>query len=323
MARFLYGGGGDGDVIKPTGTPFLNTTALVYNSRSGGTLITDLQNISGTSIGQVTTDSNGQAIFFGPDNYIGTLWLDFGSGSGVRWALSPKAVDLAATRAIAVQRTADAATPSFTTKAHLPYNAADPLEQALATALDPLVIPRFATAAARDTAFPAPANGDRCYRTDLAADQVYTGTAWVTLVQAGPWTQANLSISPTSGSFSVGTGSLTIRYQIQGKGVEFYIGLTVAGDTTVGNGVWTVTGLPFSISASSILVTTFPGQVFTGSARFMAIAQAETATTLSLWSYASTGSTAVTRIGGSGSTPGGGTWQAGNFLRVGGIAELA
>lgn len=186
MTRFIYGGGGDGDIIKPTGVPFINAGANVFDARTGGTQITDLQNITGASITTITTDSFGQAIFYGPDNYIAPLWLDF--GSGVRWALSPKAVDLAATRAIAVQRAADALTTTPTTKASLPYNTADPLEQALANALDPLVIPRFASVSARDAAFPSPVNGDRCWRNDLAAEQTFNG-------QIGLWRTTNFASS--------------------------------------------------------------------------------------------------------------------------------
>jgi hypothetical protein len=172
MTRFLYGGGGDGDIIQMSGAPYANTVASVYDARTGGTRITDLQNISGSAVTSVTTDVYGQAVFYGPDNYIGVLWLDFGVGS-VRWALSPKAVDLAAARVITTQRAADAAGASTTAKAALPYNAADPLEQALAAKLDPLVLPRFSSQAARDAAFPSPQEGDRCYRLDLRAEQVY------------------------------------------------------------------------------------------------------------------------------------------------------
>jgi hypothetical protein len=162
-----------------SGAPYANSVASVWDARTGGTRITDLQNISGSAVTSVTTDVYGQAVFYGPDNYIGVLWLDFGVG-GVRWALSPKAVDLTASRVIATQRAADAAGASTTAKAALPYHAADPLEQALANKLDPLVIPRFATAAARDAAFPAPQDGDRCYRTDIRAEQVYNAamTGW-------------------------------------------------------------------------------------------------------------------------------------------------
>jgi hypothetical protein len=171
MSRFLYGGGGDGDIIKPTGVPYINATATVHDSRAGGTQITDLQNAAGSTINSVVTDANGQALFYGPDNFISVLWLDF--GSGVRWALGPKATDLAAVQAVSVQRAADALATSSTTKAKLPYSAADPLEQKLATALDPLVIARFSSQSARDAAFPSPVAGDRCYRTDLHLEQVY------------------------------------------------------------------------------------------------------------------------------------------------------
>lgn len=242
MARFLYGGGGDGDVIKPAGTPFINTTALVYNSRSGGSQITDLQNISGTSISQVTTDSVGQAIFFGPDNYIGVLWLDFGAGSPVRWAVSPKAVDLAANRAIAVQRAADAATPSFTAKAHLPYNTADPLEQALTTALDPMVIPRFATSAARDAAFPAPTAGDRCYRTDIKSEQLYNGTTWISSGLSQTWTMS-LAASTTSPTNLTLAGSYTqVNKQVNGMFSILFGATSTAGTGTYQNFALPVTG---------------------------------------------------------------------------------
>jgi hypothetical protein len=320
MTRYLYGAGGDGEVVRTSGLPYANAAASVYNSRSGGSPITDLQTLTGAAISSVTSDPYGQVAFYGPDNYIGTLWLDF--GGGVRWALSPKAVDLAATQAIAVQRTADASALSYTTKSTLPYNTADPLEQALAAKLDPLVIPRFPTQTARDAAFPAPTNGDRCYRTDLASDQLYNGTSWVTLVQAGAWNTANLTITPTSGTMSVNSGSLTIRYQIQGKAVIFSIALSIAADTTFGTGTWTITGLPFNISSNAFLVTPFPGQAVAGSNRLLVVGQAETATTISLWSYTSLTSTALSRFGAS-PTPGGGAWAASNFVRLGGTAELA
>lgn len=172
MTRFIYGGGGDGDIIQMSGAPYANSTASVYDARTGGTRITDLQNISGAAVTSVVTDGYGQAVFYGPDNYIGVVWLDFGGGA-VRWALSPKAVDLTAARVITTQRAADAAGASTTTKAALPYSAADPLEQALANKLDPLVLPRFSSQSARDAAFPSPQEGDRCYRLDIRAEQVY------------------------------------------------------------------------------------------------------------------------------------------------------
>jgi hypothetical protein len=211
MTRFIYGGGGDGDIIKPTGVPYINATANVYDARTGGSQITDLQNMSGAGITIVTTDAFGQAIFYGPDNYIGTLWLDF--GSGVRWGLSPKAVDLAAARSIAVQRASDAATPSYTQKAHLPYNANDPLEQALATALDPQVLPRFSSATARDAAFPSPQEGDRCYRTDIRIEQVYNASLASWCAASYAWALG------ASGGGSVVVSNTTTETQLSGATV--------------------------------------------------------------------------------------------------------
>lgn len=322
MTRFLYGGGGDGGILRPTGLPFLNATAQVYNSRTGGFPVTDLTTPSGAAISSVTSDANGQFAFYGPDQYIGTLWLDLGVGSGVRWGLAPKDADAAATKAIAMQRASDAAFPTFTTRSHLPYNTADPVVQSLASTLDYLVIPKLADLAARNAAFPSPTNGDRCYRLDLAADQLYNGTAWVTLAQAGARSQANVTITPTSGTFNINSGSLVCRYQVQGKAVFFTIALSIAADTTFGTGTWTISGLPFSFASSSFLVTSFPGQVVTGSNRLLLVGQPETATTISLWSYASLTSTALSRIGAS-PTPGGGAWGASNFIRISGTAELA
>lgn len=173
MARYLYGGGGDGDIIQTTGLPYANAQATVWDARTGGSQITDLQTVSGTAVSSITTDGYGQAIFYGPDTYIATLWLQFASGP--RWGLSPKAVDLAATRALVVQRSNDNTNPAKTVKAALPYSANAPLEQNLATTLDPLVIPRYASASARDAAFPSPTDGDRVHRTDLGCDQVFHG----------------------------------------------------------------------------------------------------------------------------------------------------
>lgn len=322
MARYLYGGGGDGDIIQPNGTPYINTSANVYNARSGGTQITDLQNFSGATIAAVTTDTYGQAIFYGPDNYIGALWLDF--GSGVRWALSPKAVDLAATRAIAVQRSADAATPTFTAKAHLPYNTADPLEQSLATALDPLVIPRFASDAARNAAFPSPAAGDRCYRTDLFRDQVYdsVSSSWVGLTPVSQWTLGTFTITPSSGTFSIGSGTMGIRFRTVGRTVHFYLWTSWASDTNYGTGTWVIEGLPFTFSTQANNVAHCSGNAFTSAGRFELFGQLGSGNKITPYAPTSTTNPQLNQIGAS-PTPGGGSWAAGNFIRLTGSTELA
>lgn len=181
MTRYLYGGGGDSEVNAPSGLPRASAPAQVYNARVGGTVVTDILDMAGSSLGgTVTTDSFGQAIFQGPDAYTQTLWLDYGTGP--RWAVNPKDIDQAHAggQIITDQRTLDFSGRTFTTKAALPKNTADPLENSLATLLDPIVIPRFASASAMNTAFPSPADGDRCYRTDLHARMQYSSavTRW-------------------------------------------------------------------------------------------------------------------------------------------------
>jgi hypothetical protein len=321
MARYLFGGGGDGDIVKPTGLPYTNASANVYNARTGGTAITDLQDIAGNAVASVVADANGQILFYGPDNFIGTLWLDF--GTGIRWALSPKAVDLAATRAVAVQRTADAAALSYTQKARLPYSPNDPLEQTLTAALDPMVIPRFGSDAARDAAFPSPQEGDRCYRTDLSRDQVYDSIShsWVGLVAVAPWASGGFGITPTSGVFFIGSGSSGLRWRVTGKSISFYLWVNFASDTVPGSGTWTIS-LPFSVSSSSILNFPMFGQAFSGPNRVPITGLFETANTMSLWSVTSTTNTTLSRVGGS-PPPGGTAWNSGSFFRIGGTVEAA
>jgi hypothetical protein len=263
MTRFIYGGGGDGDIIQPSGAPYANATASVYNARTGGTSVTDLQNMSGAAITTVTTDSYGQAIFYGPDAYIGVLWLSFGVGP--RWAISPKAVDLASAQAIAVQRAADFTGASFTTKAALPYHANDPLEQALASKLDPLVIPRVASQAARDAAFPSPVSGDRCWRTDLNTEQTYNGSL-------GVW---------RSTSFATSFGSVGGTVTVSNTATETALsGLSVPANSPAG-ATFRVTGYGNIIQAASTTPTvTFRlrvggvGGTILGSGAFTAISNA-------------------------------------------------
>jgi hypothetical protein len=322
MARYLFGGGGDGDIIRSTGLPFINATANVWSARTGGSQITDLQTVSGASITAVTSDSNGQIVFFGPDNYIGVLWIDF--GSGVRWALSPKAVDLAASRAIAVQRAADAAAPLQTAKAKLPYTSNDPLEAALASTLDPLVIPRFGSQTSRDAAFPAPVIGDRCFRSDLVCDQVYSGTEWRNLMPLSFWNSGTYQINfATSGTFTLGSGNQGLRWIQRGKTVDFYLWVFFGSDTTVGTGNLTIDGLPWNFNSNALNNQNISGQCASGAGRFPCVAQPSGANSYTLWAPGNTTSPAYVQIKGTGGAPGGGSWNAGSFIRLSGSAELA
>lgn len=318
MARYMYGGGGDGDIVQPNGLPFINATAQVYTSRTGGTLITDLQTVLAVAIGQVTSDAYGQVVFLGPDAYIGVLWLDFGVGP--RWAIAPKAVDLAAKQAIAVQRQADNSAPGHTQKALLPYSAQDPLEQNLANTLDPLVIPRYASASARDNAIPAPQNGDRCWRTDLKADQVYDGTTWQVLAPVGSWLSGSFTITPASGTFNLGSGTQGLRYQIQGKVANFYLWLSFGTDTTYGTGAWLITGLPFTMASGNLNVQPIYGETAIPNARFPCIGQPASQTSFVVYAPRSTTASDLIQIAGG---AGGVAYTSGNFIRLSGAVELA
>lgn len=184
MARNIYGASGAAQVVSLTGTPTL-ASATVKTARTGGITVTDIQNMANANLGGVVApDSRGQIIFQGPDNSTATYWLDFGDG-GPRWAISPVDFTTMMTGAMVARETAQNIAPgAVTAKAALPYVDNTAFEN-LALALDPLVIKRFATSGTRDTAFPAPADGDRCYRTDLHAHQTYrtgigTAARWVT-----------------------------------------------------------------------------------------------------------------------------------------------
>jgi hypothetical protein len=182
MARSIYGADGSAQVVSPTGTP-MTAPATVKSARTGGITVTDIQNMSGANLGGIVTpDSRGQIIFQGPDNSTATYWLDFGDG-GPRWAINPVDLPGLMTNAAAARELAQYTTPSGTRlKSGVPY-VTNTISQKIAEALDGKVVPRFASASARDTAFPAPTDGDRCYRTDLHAHQTYRAMStarWVT-----------------------------------------------------------------------------------------------------------------------------------------------
>lgn len=183
MTRYVYGGGGDSQTNSPsTGLPRSGAACNVYNAQVGGSIVTDILNMSGGALGgTVTTDSFGQAIFQGPDSYTQTLWLDYGTGP--RWGVSPKQIDQAHAggQLIKDQRTLDYSGRSASAKAAIPTNAVDPLLAGVVAAIDPLVTPRFPSQATRNSAFASPLDGDTIYRTDLHCRQVYNGAIarWV------------------------------------------------------------------------------------------------------------------------------------------------
>ena len=82
MARYLYAASpADYVVDGSTGLPVPNAVVTVWNARTSGSQITDLQNLLGQAITQVTADSSGFIAFYGPDGMTDNLWLYSGSGS--------------------------------------------------------------------------------------------------------------------------------------------------------------------------------------------------------------------------------------------------
>lgn len=82
MARYLYAATpADYVVNSSTGLPVPGAVVTVWTARTGGSQVTDLQNLSLQAITQVTADSQGFIAFYGPDNTTDNLWLYAGSGS--------------------------------------------------------------------------------------------------------------------------------------------------------------------------------------------------------------------------------------------------
>lgn len=89
--RALYGGSGndvlvaiaaDGD-LKP-----LTGSFTAYPTFTGGTPITDLLTAASAVASTVTPDSRGRVMFYGPDAYTGSVWLQ-GTAGGLRWLVNP------------------------------------------------------------------------------------------------------------------------------------------------------------------------------------------------------------------------------------------
>ena len=87
MTRYLYGATPSDVTFNSDGGLAPAATITLWNARSGGAQVIDLQTVGGSSISSVTSDSLGFIAFLGPDGYTGTLWAD--GGVGDRVALFP------------------------------------------------------------------------------------------------------------------------------------------------------------------------------------------------------------------------------------------
>jgi hypothetical protein len=80
MARYLFGGSPADYAMERVGNALVLRPGAVGNAWTAaidGTQITDLTDVNGNPISQVTADANGAVQFYGPDG-VTTLWLDFG-----------------------------------------------------------------------------------------------------------------------------------------------------------------------------------------------------------------------------------------------------
>src|SRR6185295_17022043 len=87
MARFQYADSLADFPVNSAGKPLTNLDINVWTSKTGGALVTDLLDASGTPSTVARSDDFAGIAFSGPDGYSGTLWLE-GLG-GVRRRVSP------------------------------------------------------------------------------------------------------------------------------------------------------------------------------------------------------------------------------------------
>ena len=88
----------------------------------------------------------------------------------------------------------------------------------------------FATAAARDAALTAPAEGMVAYLSDSNFLCQYSGTAWSGI---GPTSGAWRSWTPTLTNFTQGNGTITARYMRVGRMIRYKFLFTLGSTSTV------------------------------------------------------------------------------------------
>ena len=83
MARYLYGGTAADVTTTQAGQLVTGATLTVWDSQSGGTQITDLQDASGAATTVVKSDDYGRILFYGPDADTRSFWLESNVGGRV------------------------------------------------------------------------------------------------------------------------------------------------------------------------------------------------------------------------------------------------
>ncbi|MEU7096049.1 hypothetical protein [Kitasatospora aureofaciens] len=136
--------------------------------------------------------------------------------------------------------------PSLADAPNVPSNM-----QTLASQLDGMVIPKYASASALSTANPSPASGDLCYRTDLNAYLTYDGTAWQQIGPLGAWTTYVPTWTAATTNPSLGNGTITSRWCRVGRLIHWMGQLQAGSTTTGGSGVWFIS-IPVAAASNGI-----------------------------------------------------------------------
>jgi len=132
---------------------------------------------------------------------------------------------------------------------------ANSLNQDLTSALDHIVLPKYATATARDAANPTPVIGDRCYVTGTG-DQQWDGTAWYTFDSLMVPTSYTPAWTTTTGAHipTIGNGVYSCTYTRVGRLILVRFKVVFGSTTNFNSGTasdnWTWT-LPFTSAVSS------------------------------------------------------------------------
>lgn len=127
----------------------------------------------------------------------------------------------------------------------LPSDAPDGPNQikALADAVAPRLVMRFASTAARDAAIPSPIDGMECWTGTTRWARI-SGT-WVNVTPVGVWT----TYTPTIGGLNVGSGTVLGRYRQDGKTVDAYVEATLGAGFSIGATL--TTSLPAAARATN------------------------------------------------------------------------
>ncbi|TQF03939.1 hypothetical protein E6W39_18995 [Kitasatospora acidiphila] len=152
--------------------------------------------------------------------------------------------------------------PSLSDPPNVPQNM-----NTLATQLDGIVIPKYASASAMTAANGTPAAGDMCYRTDLKAYMTYDGSVWTQVSNTG-WQTWTPTWSTSTGLHlpSYGNATVSASYLHAWRSCFFNIYIVFGSTTNFGSGATTSDNWHFSLPPGIAPGPNFSsGAVFPGS----------------------------------------------------------